>query len=203
MTATAIERLVDLGSGPIATQEDTAPPSLMPLLGICNGFYAFESALHVFPSTAAPGERGADEWNAQELWRNAFPDFSPAWYCFAEDAFGGQFAINPEGVVCLLDPETGVHELIAANLEGWAQALLGDYRALTGWPVAHEWQASNGALVPGRRLIPKLPFVLGGAYAVDNLYDADCAASLRYRGEIAQQLSQLPDGASVKLRIVE
>jgi hypothetical protein len=52
-------------------------------------------------------------------------------------------------------------------------------------------------------LIPKVPFVLGGEYSVDNLYDADAVSALLYRGDVAAQIRHLPDGATVKLRVVQ
>jgi hypothetical protein len=173
------------------------------LLGACNGFYAFESALHVFPSTATPSETSVAEWNEPELWRETFDAIGPGWCCFAEDVFGAQFAIGPTGVVGLLDPELGVIEHVADDVEAWAQRLLDDYEVLTGWPLAHEWQVANGPLRAGRRLIPKVPFVLGGAFSIDNLYAADAVSAMRYRGELAAQMRHLPHGSSVTLRIIE
>ena len=83
---------------------------------------------------------------------------------FAEDAFGGQFALRDEHVVTF-DPETGEAQALASSIEDWADQLLADFEFLTGQPLAHDWQARNGALPPGERLVPKVPFVLGGEYA--------------------------------------
>jgi hypothetical protein len=51
--------------------------------------------------------------------------------------------------------------------------------------------------------MPKVPFVLGGAFALDNLYAANTVESLRYRGDIAGQIRSLPDGTRIRLRILE
>jgi hypothetical protein len=207
VSATAVQRLVALGSGPLAVgpfSSDNSPlPQLESLLGASDGFYAFESALHVFPSTPTQTERSVREWNAPGLWRQAFACVTDAWWFFAEDAFGAQFAIGSDAAISVFDPETGEFDPLATDIESWAQAVLDDYRLLTGWPLAHDWQAANGALRPGRRLIPKVPFVLGGEYSVDNLYDADAVSALLYRGDVAAQLRHLPDGTTVKLRVVQ
>ena len=207
MSATAVERLVALGSGSLTAEpfssRNASSSVLEPLLRACDGFYAFESALHVFPSTPTTTEPSVGEWNTPELWRHAFADVTDAWCFFAEDAFGAQFAIGRDAAISAFDPETGDFDPVAADLEGWAQAVLDDYRLLTGWQVAHDWQVANGALRPGRRLIPKVPFVLGGEYSVDNLYDAEAVPALLYRGDIAAQLRLLPDGTTVKLRVVQ
>lgn len=73
----------------------------------------------------------------------------------------------------------------------------------TGYPLASEWQALHGPLPEGKRLLPKIPFVLGGAYDVDNLYAADALAGMKFRADIWKQLRDLPEGAKVELRIVK
>ena len=176
------------------------PAPLASLLSMCNGFYVFESALHVFPSAATSTERAVTEWNAPGVWRDAYLDLESSWWFFAEDIFGGQFALG-DGV-CTFDPETGAMSPIADDIEGWAGAVLDGYDVMTGFPLAHEWQVRNGSLRPGRRLVPKVPFVLGGEFSVDNLYDGDSVEAMRYRGQLASQIRDLPDGATVTLRIV-
>lgn len=204
----ALEKLVATSSGPIAlgnvAADPTSPLALAALLARCDGFYAFESALHVFPSRSQHGEHSLREWNAPDLWRyeyESIPDDND-YVFFAEDVFGGQFAIAHE-TVSVFDPETGEFDPIADDLEGWAQALLTDYPNLTGHPLAHDWQSMHGPLRPGRRLIPKVPFVLGGDYAVENLYDAEAVHAMRYRGHLAAQMRDLPDGSAVRLRIID
>jgi hypothetical protein len=204
----AVEQLIAIGSGPLAgtsSQPEAADrPQVSSMLAICDGFYAFESALHVFPSVTNGPERGVAGWNVAELWRDAFPSGNHGWYFFAEDAFACQFAVAPDSdSVSVMDPETGDFEVVAANIDGWARAVLDDFPRLTGYPLAHEWQAANGALRPARRLTPRVPFVLGGAFAVENLYEADTVSALRYRGELAAQIRDLPEGASVRLRVVD
>lgn len=79
---------------------------------------------------------------------------------FAEDVFGGRFCIK-NSKVYTFDPETGSLEYLADDIESWAQILLSDYEVLTGYPLAHQWQKQNGQLAAGKRLLPKVPFVLG------------------------------------------
>jgi hypothetical protein len=206
MAVSALEQLVAVGSGPLNTEQPDAGVAswrqLTSLLSACDGFYAFESALHVLPSAPTPSERSVSEWNAAGLWRHAFPALGAEWCFFAEDTFGGQVALG-NGGVSLFDPETGEFERVANDLQGWARAVLDNYRVLTGFPLAHEWQIANGALLPGQRLTPKIPFVLGGEFAVENLYAADSVSALLYRAELAGQTRDLADGTPVTFRIVE
>jgi hypothetical protein len=97
------------------------------------------------------------------------------------------------------NPETGNIEVVATSLEGWAERILADYTVETGWPLAHEWQRRYGPLPVQERLIPKIPFVLGGAYDTDNLYAIDAVKGMRFRADIARQIRDLPDGTQVKL----
>ena len=121
---------------------------------------------------------------------------------FAEDVFGGQFCIK-DNAVFSFDPETGSLELMADSLEMWATDLLQNFNVLTGYSVAHEWQLQNGALPHGMRLIPKIPFVCGGSYGIDNLYAINSVRGMKSRGNLACQIKNLPDGEKIEFKIVE
>ena len=177
---------------------------LMRMLSTKNGFYAFESALHVLPSTLSTLEMGGfgfQAWNDVSLWRGWYQSLTDGLLFFAEDVFGGQFAIRGNEVVTF-DPESGDIEVLALSLEGWAEKLLADYPLLTGYPLAHEWQVTNGPIPIGKRLLPKTPFVLGGPFQESNLYAIDAVQGMRYRGELWEQFRVLPDGAQVQLKVL-
>jgi hypothetical protein len=202
----ALDKLLQIASPALAPAAPSVPADLLAqpgaaalgdLLGRRNGFYAFESALHVFP-VGSEGTQDLAGWNAPGLWRDAYGGLADGLLLFAEDLFGGQFALR-DGEVVTFEPETGEVEALARDLEGWARALLDDYELLTGQPLAHAWQRRHGPLPAGRRLLPKTPFVLGGAYEVENLYPLEAVQGMRLRGDIARQLKDLPDGARVRL----
>ena len=181
----------------------TLDDDLSALLKRRNGFYAFESALHVFPAEPAPADTvSVQQWNSHDLWRYSYGDLAKELFFFAEDAFGVQFALHA-GSVVIFEPETGNVEELAEGIEGWADKILADYANLTGYPLAHEWQVQHGRLLPGKRLLPKRPFVLGGDYSVGNLYALDAADGMRLRGDLAVQLKDLPDGATVRFTVLE
>ncbi|MGI8552314.1 MAG: SMI1/KNR4 family protein [Dehalococcoidia bacterium] len=163
---------------------------------------AFESALHLFPLSHEQGGLTLEQWNAQGLWRYEYGDLAVGLLCFGEDIFGNQFALRA-GEVCRFEAETGSVVPMARDLEEWARLILDDSALETGYPLGHAWQQHNGALLPGKRLLPKLPFVLGGEYTLENLYAGDAVAGMRFRGNLAQQLRDLPDGAKVRLEIVD
>lgn len=164
-----------------------------------NGFYAFESALHVLPSGNTAGVMTLEAWNDPDLWRTAYGSHGDGHLFFAEDAFGGQFSIKGDAIFSF-DPETADSRKVASSLDSWAETVLADFEVLTGFPLAHEWQTLHGAIPGGMRLIPKVPFVLGGAYAVENLYLGDAVEGMRLRAEIARQIASLPNGTAVEFR---
>lgn len=208
-----LEKLIGLGS---AALSDASPSlsselrdlagglatQLIELLGRKNGFYAFESALFLRPATSTPDHVGLDEWNGPSLWKSCYDGMADDALCFAEDAFGGQFCVGAGGI-SFFEPETAELKPIAPDLEAWAEAVLLDYNFVTGFPIAHQWQELHGAIPAGSRLVPKIPFNLGGEYAIDNLVVMEDVKAMRLMGEIATQIKGLPDGTKVTLRITD
>jgi hypothetical protein len=210
---TSLEKLISIGGTALSSASPKIDPGLLAptgraggdlveLLGEKNGFYAFESALHVFSTHSNGSEIGLTDWNAPELWINEYRGMAGGALFFAEDIFGGQFCVKGGGIYSF-DPETGRAKILSDDLEGWARAILGNYNALTGYPLGHEWQRVNGQILAGARLVPKVPFVAGGAFSVQNLFALEAVKAMHFRSNIATQINDLPDGASIKLRVID
>lgn len=193
-SASASDLEVNLTAGHLSEQ-------LHEMLRQRNGFFAFENALHVFPCTSSSVSMDLQQWNAAELWRNEYQDLTDGCVFFAEDVFGGQFCLY-EQAIHTFDPETGQRKPLAKSIEGWAAAILENYRVLTAHPLAHDWQERNGVIPAFKRLSPKMPFVCGGSYTLDNLYLADSVEAMRFRGYLATQIRDLPEGASIRFKVV-
>jgi hypothetical protein len=143
-------------------------------------------------------------WNSPATWRSSYGELADGYSYFAEDVFGGQFAIVDGGEsIVSFDPETADSQVIADGIDAWAQMVLEDSDYLTGHSLARAWQERHGALQPGSRLLPKVPFVAGGKYELDNLYVSDAADGMRFRGEIARQIATLPEGTPIRFRAKE
>jgi hypothetical protein len=201
----SIKKLLSIGSGrlcPGQRPSASVPTELRDMLDEANGFYAFESALHVFPSGGDAAHLGVEAWNSPDLWRFEYGDMVEGCWFFAEDAFGVQFCLK-EGHVGSFNPETGEIEPLAKTVEEWAEKVLKEYDCLTGHPLAHAWQERHGALKPGTRLVPKVPFVCGGKFNLDNLVAIDAVKGMRARGNLARQIRDLPDGAQIQFTISE
>jgi hypothetical protein len=198
----SIDALISIASSAI---RELPPPHAIPgkgevlvdLLSRRNGFYAFESALHVFPSGPPTVGRSLEEWNFPALWRDHYGDLIPDAYFFAEDIFGMQFAVMGRSVL-FFNSETAALSVFADGIAEWAERVVEDYDQATGFSVGHEWQSLYGALLPGHRLIPKVPFIFGGEFAIDNMVPVEAAAAMRYRGRIAVEISDIPDGEQLR-----
>lgn len=204
----AITKLLSVASEPIAdvlgrgvalqhlSKWGKLGEELAELLACRNGFYAYESALCVRPLCHKASPLGLSEWNVDNLWKSKYIDNLTNVLFFAEDVFGGQFCIRGEAI-CTFDPETGALEEVSSSLGSWAEGLMADYEYRTGYPLAHAWQVENSPLLPGLRLLPKVPFICGGRYEAANLYPLDEVRGMLFRASIANQIQDLPDGAQV------
>lgn len=187
--ATFLKRWRDLGA------------ELGQILTARNGFWAFESSLLVRPFSNGIAPLGLIEWNEKELWKGNYNCDLDHVLFFAEDAFGCQHCLAGD-TVSVFDPESGQFENIAHSLQGWAQAVIGDYEYRTGYPLAHAWQVQNHPFQPGTRLLPNVPFVLGGKYEIDNLHISNDVEGMIFRASIANQIRDVPDGGQIVLEIV-
>lgn len=210
---TSLAKLLDISSPSLATStidDDYFTPfgergaEIKAMLAERNGLYAMESALHVFPYCGDGAHAGGDlvTWNAASTWKEHYQHLPLPLLCFAEDIFGGQFATDGE-TIQQLDPETGELTHFADDVEGWAYAILDDYEVHTGYPLAHSWQKGKGRIAPGQRLIPVVPFVLGGEFKAHNMRAVPAVAGMHHRAAIANQIHDLPDGAKINIDVVD
>lgn len=206
---TRLDNLLSIASSPLSDHEPklssrlrdlagTLADDLLTMLMQSNGFYAYESALHVFSTHTAPAEMNLEDWNKEGLWRSAYQGLADNCLFFAEDVFGGQFCIKNDEIYAF-DPETGGLEYLASDIEGWVNVIFEDYEMLTGYPLAHDWQKLNGRIPLGSRLLPKIPFIAGGDFTLGNLYLSHAVDGMKFRAEIAVQIKDLPEGARIEI----
>jgi hypothetical protein len=194
--ASAIPRLpIELA----ATVNQQCVDELQALLSEKNGFYAFESALHVFSTADRRGFVGLEAWNDATGWKRFYNCVAAPVLYFAEDLFACQFGISRDGIY-RLTPETGEFVPHSASLASWAERVLSHYNSETGWELARAWQSKHGALPDGHRLLPKIPSVLGGDYDVDNLIAVRGDVAMEKLGNLYHQIATLSDGATVTVK---
>ena len=202
-----LNKLVAISSDALGENlSPTAPPEiplqLYDLLRTKNGFVAFESALRVFP--LGPSDKSVDltEWNADNGWRSAYGDLIGPETFFAEDIFGLQFCLRDDSVFSF-DGECGAFEFMVEDMEIWARNILESYNYWTGYELAHAWQKQHGPLSPSERLMPKKPFIFGGAYDLANLAAVNAKELMLLRGDIAKQIAGLPDETKIRLKVID
>ena len=150
--------------------------------------------------TDTSDEYTLDQWNHAELWVSAYAELAAGCYFFAEDLFGNQFALSEMGVLSF-EAETGETEMVGATIEEWAMNLIEECDLMTGLPLADAWQEKNGILPCRSRLVPKVPFVVGGGFELENLYLSESVAAMKFRASLALQMRDLPDGSLIRLVI--
>lgn len=194
-----LTRLISVASPALGASGAALPPALpaplAPLWAQRNGWVAFWSSLHVFP--LGPARDGCDVAAVNATLAGAFGELAAGHLAFGQDLFGVLVTWHGQHV-CTFDPETAEHEPVAENLDDWADAVLADPEELVGSAFALDWQERNGPLEPGERLVPLLPFVLGGEYDDANLEPRDTLRALRERAALARVIATLPDGADVE-----
>ncbi len=209
---TSLSKLISIGSHPTGSKEvvinlEGFPnygrhgEELLTMLRMKNGFYAFESALQVFPAAHFVQEMTLSRWNSHGLWKSEYQGLADGKLFFAQEAFGNQFCIFQDQI-CFFDPETGDMEFVADSITDWAEKILTDYDMQTGYPLMRDWQKANGKIPVGHRLMPKLPFVLGGEFALSNLYSLNAVSAMKSRGNLARQIKDLPDGTQIEFKIM-
>lgn len=175
------------------------------LLACRNGFFAFESALHVFPSVERPVIRYRDlaAWNEYSLWKFKYGETTGSLLCFAEDVFGRQYCVESgKDLIAVFDPETAEIEPVAEDMEGFLDLIYREYELYTGHDLAHSWQAKHGSLDPTHRLVPIIPFCLGGEFHIENLQSLRAEIGMQLRADIYNQIKDLPEGTTVELKVV-
>jgi hypothetical protein len=205
MIGPALEQLLSRARGPMgpAVELDFGLESgpfveLGELLSRINGFFLFNAGVQVFRA----GEKGLGpelvDWNTDTTWKNTYDGLADDLFCFGQDLFGVQFAIQDNAQVVTFNPETGDITELGTGLDDWAAWLLEDPDVHGAAGFAQAYQNENGALEPDQRLIPLQFFIGGGSYDFENLVARDAAAAMRIRGPIAQQVHGLPEGAVVR-----
>ena len=122
-----------------------------------------------------------------------------------ENDFGNLMIKDVDGKYWRLCPEDCYCRVLVSNREeldalSTDQAFLHDWYMRALVQLAHE---KCGPLVEGKKYCLKIPRILGGEYDGDNLAVAPLVELVRISGDIAKQTQDLPDGAKVRLRVVD
>lgn len=208
MSDSKLDELLDRARGPLGPEIDldfglSEGPlaELAVMLSRKNGFFLFNGGVNVFRAGAQGLGPELVNWNDAGTWKDTYNGLADPYFCFGQDIFGVQFAIKDNAEVVTFDPETARAKNIGNSLASWAQWLLDDpdVRAAAGF--ARAYQDEHGPLDANQRLVPLQFFVGGGGYDFDNFAVRDAVTAMRIRGPIAEQVHDLPEGATIRLNV--
>lgn len=122
-----------------------------------------------------------------------------------DNDFGNLILKDVRGQYWRLCPEDLYCEVVASGREE-LERLSKNQEFLSNWHMrglVDQAFQRLGALAPGRKYHLKIPGVLGGEYGGHNLGTISLDELIRSSGHIAQQIADLPDGASIKLSVTD
>ena len=118
--------------------------------------------------------------------------------------FGNIIFKNEDDSIWRIIPEELECNLIAENIDGFS-VLKEQHDFIEDWKMTNLVTASKkvlGELNEGQKYCLKLSPVLGGVYEKDNLGVISHEELIAFSGELAFKIKDLPDGANIKLDIV-
>ena len=122
-----------------------------------------------------------------------------------DNDFGNLLVRDQSGCYWRLCPED-LYCKVVAQSRAALDRLSQDQEFLSDWymsELVNEARDRLGPLRPGFKYCLKIPGVLGGEYGGDNLATISLGGLISGSGHIAQQVEGLPDGAQVRLSIVD
>ena len=121
-----------------------------------------------------------------------------------ENDFGNLMIKDVEGKYWRLCPEDVYCEVVAENRKE-LDALSTDHEFLEDWYMKALVEVAKDTLGPleeGRKYYLVIPGALGGEYVISNIKTAPLVEIIRYSGDVGKQIKDLPDGAQIKLRVI-
>ena len=122
-----------------------------------------------------------------------------------ENDFGNLIIKDMDGRYWRLCPENVYCKIIAYNREE-LDNLSKDQEFLSDWymePLVAAAKKSVGLLEEGQKYCLAIPGVLGGIYDVSNIKSVTQVELIRFSGNLAKQIKDLPDGQQVELKIID
>lgn len=172
------------------------------LLSLHNGLTAFDGGLRIFGTQ--PGVLPTlQEWNEQKGWRSAYKELiKENLVFFAEDVFGNQFAFD-DGNILYFDVENGRVKPFAKSFSEWLSIILEDPVDTLQLMLYKSWLGKGERLDPSEHLCPVYPFVVNADPSLQELYRVKSMEDMRYKGNFAYQIKDIPDGAPIKIRVTD
>jgi hypothetical protein len=165
-------------------------------ISLYNGGYFYSNSLHLYGISPSYPHHDLNQMNA--LISREFGDLASRLFFFGEDLFGNQFGFASGGII-FFNIESAERKPVASDFQDWLDQLGKELDYYTGESLV--LNNSSFQLAWGKRLTPKVPFVLGGDYHKDNLILKDYFENISFNASIARQIHGLPDGTKYKFKM--
>jgi hypothetical protein len=122
-----------------------------------------------------------------------------------ENDFGNLMIKDKAGCYWRLVPEDLKCTIVAKSREE-LDRLSQDQEFLADWYMSRlveDARKELGDLTEGRKYCLTIPGALGGRYDVSNVRTIELSELIGVSGDIARQIRDMPDGASVELKVVD
>jgi hypothetical protein len=122
-----------------------------------------------------------------------------------ENDFGNLIVKDKAGIYWRICPEDVYCEVIAKNREE-LDALSSNQEFLADWymhALPEQAQEKLGPLSEGRKYHFVIPGILGGEYGPSNFQTVSLTEQIKFAGDLGKQIKDLPEGAQVKLQVIE
>ncbi len=123
----------------------------------------------------------------------------------AENDFGNLILKDSENKFWRLCPEDVYCEMIADSVDAYNK-LITDSEFLNDWNMVvmvDEATKKLGALKEGYKFYLAIPGILNGEYSGKNIKTAPFVKIIKWSGDLGKQIKDLPDGAEVKLKVID
>jgi hypothetical protein len=144
---------------------------------------------------------GIDWSSALATWHWILP---PEFTLWLVNHIGDLFIVLDDGSVHMLDIGGGTLEKVAENRDDFAKKI-DENSNEQNWlaiPLVDSLNAAGVRLQPRQCYAYKLLPILGGDYSIENFSPIDIADYLGAYGSIHEQLSNVPDGTQVQLKVI-
>jgi len=148
-------------------------------------------------------EKSGKDWS--ELlsgWLGVLPASFTVWLV---NRFGDVFAVFEDGSVHMLDVGTGVMQRLADSRDDFA-ALIDAGDNANNWlmiPLVEQCVAAGLTLSGGQCYGYKIPPILGGKYAVENVSPTNLSVHYSLLADIFRQTKDMPDGTRIKAVVID
>lgn len=180
------------------------PPGHAQVLGFSNGAEAYAGYLRLFGLGAAEGI-DALRWNRDDWWKFAWGSRCSDFWCFAETAWGDQYAYSISslragrgGEVYMLDAMSMTPRTVASSFaEFFDKEFLRSAREPYDDMTRHA-RARFGPLDADLHLVYVPSLLLGGTKDITQVTRMPARAAMVVNGDLAMQLDAAPPGSAVE-----